>query len=147
MRETFMREALEEAKKAFDLEEVPIGAVVVCDGRVIARGHNLREHLKDPTAHAEILAMRKAAEYLGGWRLHRCELYVTIEPCPMCAGAMVQARLKSVVFGAKDERAGCCGSVYNILQEPKFNHRVEIVSDVLAEECRQLMSEFFKRKR
>ena len=147
MRETFMREALEEAKKACDLEEVPIGAVVVCDGRVIARGHNLREHLKDPTAHAEILAMRKAAEYLGGWRLHRCELYVTIEPCPMCAGAMVQARLKSVVFGAKDERAGCCGSVYNILQEPKFNHRVEIVSDVLAEECRQLMSEFFKRKR
>ena len=147
MRETFMREALEEAKKAFDLEEVPIGAVVVCDGRVIARGHNLRENLKDPTAHAEILAMRKAAEYLGGWRLHRCELYVTIEPCPMCAGAMVQARLKSVVFGAKDERAGCCGSVYNILQEPKFNHRVEIVSDVLAEECRQLMSEFFKRKR
>lgn len=147
MRETFMREALEEAKKAFDLEEVPIGAVVVCDGRVISSGHNLREHLKDPTAHAEILAMRKAAEYLGGWRLHRCELYVTIEPCPMCAGAMVQARLKSVVFGAKDERAGCCGSVYNILQEPKFNHRVEIVSDVLAEECRQLMSEFFKRKR
>ncbi len=147
MRETFMREALEEAKKAFDLEEVPIGAVVVCDGRVIARGHNLRENLKDPTAHAEILAMRKAAEYLGGWRLHRCELYVTIEPCPMCAGAMVQARLKSVVFGAKDERAGCCGSVYNILQEPKFNHRVEIVSDVLAEECRQLMSEFFKKKR
>ena len=114
---------------------------------MIARGHNLREHLKDPTAHAEILAMRKAAEYLGGWRLHRCELYVTIEPCPMCAGAMVQARLKSVVFGAKDERAGCCGSVYNILQEPKFNHRVEIVSDVLAEECRQLMSEFFKKKR
>ena len=147
MREQFMREALAEAKKAFDMEEIPIGAVVVCDGRIIARGHNLREHAKDPTAHAEIVAMRRAAEYLGGWRLHRCDLYVTVEPCPMCAGAIVQARIRDLVFGAKDERAGCCGSVFDIVRESRFNHQVNVTSDVLAEECRQLMRDFFQKKR
>ncbi len=147
MRETFMRAALEEAKLAFEEDEVPIGAVVVCDGRIIARAHNLREHLNDPTAHAEILAMRKAAEYLGGWRLFRCDLYVTVEPCPMCAGAIVQARIANLVYGTSDERAGCCGSVYNLTNEPKFNHKVNVVSGILQKECRELMSSFFKKKR
>ncbi len=147
MRETFMRMALEEAQLAFSEEEIPIGAVVVCDGRVIAKAHNMREQLKDPTAHAEILAMREAARYLGGWRLHRCDLYVTIEPCPMCAGAIVQARIKNLVFGASDEKAGCCGTVYNLLDEAKFNHRVPVTKGVLQEECAKMMSDFFKRKR
>ena len=147
MRETFMREALAEARLAFEEDEVPIGAVVVCDGRIIARAHNMREQLKDPTAHAEILAMRRAAQYLGGWRLHRCDLYVTVEPCPMCAGAMVQARLGSLVFGTTDDKAGCCGTVYNLLDEPRVDHRVTVTKDVLKDECRGIMSEFFRRKR
>ncbi len=142
-----MREALQEARKAFDEDEVPIGAVVVHEGRVISRAHNMREQLHDPTAHAEILAMRAAASYLGGWRLHKCDLYVTVEPCPMCAGAAVQARLNCIVYGAPDEKAGCCGSVYNLLEEPKFNHKVVVVKDILKDECRELMSSFFKRKR
>ena len=142
-----MRAALDEARKAFDEDELPIGAVVVCDGRIIARAHNMREQLHDPTAHAEILAMRAAAAYLGGWRLHRCDLYVTIEPCPMCAGAAVQARINSVVFGAADDKAGCCGTIYNLLNESSFNHKVTVVSGVLEEDCRNLMSEFFRRKR
>ena len=147
MRETFMRAALDEAKLAFDEEEIPIGAVVVCDGRIIARAHNMREQLKDPTAHAEILAMRKAAQYLGGWRLHRCDLYVTVEPCPMCAGAIVQARFNSLVFGAYDEKAGCCGTVYNLCDEPRFNHKLPVTGGILREECAKIMSDFFKRKR
>ncbi len=147
MRETFMRIALEEARAAFDEDEIPIGAVVVCDGRVIAKAHNMREQLKDPTAHAEILAMRKAAQYLGGWRLHRCDLYVTIEPCPMCAGSIVQARINSLVFGATDEKAGCCGTVCNLLNMPSFNHRVPVTGGVMADECARIMSDFFRRKR
>ncbi len=147
MRETFMRAALEEAQKAFDEDEVPIGAVVVCDGRIISRAHNMREQLHDPTAHAEILVLREAARYLGGWRLHRCDLYVTIEPCPMCAGAAMQARIHSVVFGAPDEKAGCCGTVHNLLDEERFNHRAPVTGGVLEAECRKIMSDFFKRKR
>lgn len=142
-----MRIALEEARAAFDEDEIPIGAVVVCDGRVIAKAHNMREQLKDPTAHAEILAMRKAAQYLGGWRLHRCDLYVTIEPCPMCAGSIVQARINSLVFGATDEKAGCCGTVCNLLNMPSFNHRVPVTGGVMADECARIMSDFFRRKR
>ena len=147
VRETFMRAALEEAHKAFDEDEVPIGAVVVCDGRIISRAHNMREKLHDPTAHAEILAMRAAASYLGGWRLHRCDLYVTVEPCPMCAGAIVQARINCLVYGTSDEKAGCCGTVYNLLDEPHFNHRTAVVKGVLQEECHEIMSLFFKRQR
>lgn len=143
----FMRAALEEAQKAFDEDEVPIGAVIVCDGRIIARSHNMREQLKDPTAHAEILAMRNASEYLNGWRLHRCDLYVTVEPCPMCAGAIVQARINTLVYGTADNKAGCCGTIYNLLDEPRFNHRVTVVSNILSDECREMMSSFFKRKR
>ncbi len=147
MREMFMSAALEEAKKAFDEDEVPIGAVVVCDGRIIARAHNMREQLKDPTAHAEVLALRKAAEYLGGWRLFRCDLYVTIEPCPMCSGAIMQARIANLIFGAADERQGCCGTVYDICNDNHFNHKVNVTKGVLESEARELMSSFFKRKR
>lgn len=147
MRETYMRVALEEARLAFEEDEIPIGAVVVCDGRIIARAHNMREQLCDPTAHAEILAMRNAARYLGGWRLHRCDLYVTIEPCPMCAGAIVQARLNSLIYGAADMKAGCCGTVYNLLDEARFNHRVPVTKGILRDECAEIMSEFFRRKR
>lgn len=142
-----MREALNEARKAFDENEIPIGAVVVHEGRIISRAHNMREQWHDPSAHAEILAMRAAANYLGGWRLHGCDLYVTVEPCPMCAGAAVQARIDCIIFGTADERAGCCGSVYNLAEEPKFNHRIHIVKDVLKDECKELMTSFFKRRR
>ncbi|MBM7582556.1 tRNA(adenine34) deaminase [Caldicoprobacter guelmensis] len=145
--EHFMQQALLEAQKAFCLGEVPIGAVIVKEGEIIARGHNLRETEKDPTLHAEMVAIREAARYLGGWRLTGCELYVTIEPCPMCAGAIIQARIQRVVFGALDPKAGCAGSLYNLLQDPRFNHRVEVVGGVMEEECRRIMQEFFRGKR
>lgn len=145
--EHFMQQALLEAQKAYDMGEVPIGAVIVKDGEVIARGHNLRETGKDPTLHAEMVAIREAAQRLGGWRLTGCELYVTIEPCPMCAGAIIQARIQRVVFGALDPKAGCAGSLYNLLQDPRFNHRVEVVGGVMEEECRRIMQEFFREKR
>ena len=143
----FMEQALLEAQKAYDMDEVPIGAVVVKDGEIIARGHNLRETGKDPTLHAEMVAIREAARYLGGWRLTGCELYVTIEPCPMCAGAIIQARIQRVVFGAMDPKAGCAGSLYNLLQDPRFNHQVEVVGGVMEEECRRIMQDFFRKKR
>jgi len=142
-----MQQALLEARKAYDMGEVPIGAVIVKDGKVIARGHNLRETEKDPTLHAEMVAIREAARYLGGWRLTGCELYVTIEPCPMCAGAIIQARIERVVFGAMDPKAGCAGSLYNLLQDPRFNHRVEVVGGVMEEECRRIMQDFFRARR
>nr|MBO2494042.1 tRNA adenosine(34) deaminase TadA [Clostridia bacterium] len=145
--EHFMQQALVEAQKAYDMGEVPIGAVIVKDGEVIARGHNLRETEKDPTLHAEMVAIREAAKHLGGWRLTGCELYVTIEPCPMCAGAIIQARIQRVVFGALDPKAGCAGSLYNLLQDPRFNHRVEVISGVMEEECRRIMQEFFRERR
>jgi len=142
-----MQQALLEARKAYDMGEVPIGAVIVKDGKVIARGHNLRETEKDRTLHAEMVAIREAARYLGGWRLTGCELYVTIEPCPMCAGAIIQARIERVVFGAMDPKAGCAGSLYNLLQDPRFNHRVEVVGGVMEEECRRIMQDFFRARR
>jgi len=142
-----MRQALLEAQKAFCMGEVPIGAVIVKNGEVIARGHNLRETEKDPTLHAEMVAIREAARRLGGWRLTGCELYVTIEPCPMCAGAIIQARIQRVVFGALDSKAGCSGSLYNLLQDPRFNHQAEVVGGVMEEECRRIMQEFFREKR
>ncbi|AZR74346.1 tRNA-specific adenosine deaminase [Anoxybacter fermentans] len=143
----FMQEAIEEAKKAYAIEEVPIGAVVVKDGEVIGRGYNLRERDHDPTAHAEIIAIRDAACWLGGWRLTGCTLYVTIEPCPMCAGAILNARIDRVVYGAKDPKAGCAGSLMNILTDGRFNHQAEVISGLLAEECAELMRSFFKRLR
>ncbi len=145
--EHFMQQALIEAQKAYDMGEVPIGAVIVKDGKIIARGHNLRETEKDPTLHAEMVAIREAAQHLGGWRLTGCELYVTIEPCPMCAGAIIQARIQRVVFGAMDPKAGCAGSLYNLLQDSRFNHRVEVVGGVMEEECRRIMQDFFRERR
>lgn len=142
-----MLEALSEAWRAYLIAEVPIGAVIVKDGKVIARGHNLRESTKDPTAHAEIIAIRKAAEYLGGWRLTGCTMYVTIEPCPMCAGAIYQARFDKLVYGAPDIKAGAAGSLYNIPSDERLNHQLEVVPGVLTEKCANIMSSFFKELR
>lgn len=145
--ETCMREALKEARKAFEEGEVPVGAVVVHEGRVIARAHNQRETLHDPTAHAEMIAITQAAEALETWRLTGCRVYVTLEPCPMCAGALVNARVDEVVFGPWDPKAGACGSVMNVAQAPQLNHRVEVTQGVLEGECGGLLVEFFRSRR
>jgi len=145
--ERFMGWALREAKRAFEEDEVPVGAVVVHEGQVLARAHNRPIHLKDPTAHAEVLALRRAARKLGNYRLTGCTLYVTIEPCAMCAGAITQARLSRVVFGASDPKAGASGSALTVLNHPKLNHRVEINSGVRAEDCARLLREFFRCRR
>jgi len=143
----YMQEAIELARKALETEDVPIGALVVHRGRVIGRGCNQREKLQDPTAHAEILALTAAAEYIGHWRLEDCTLYVTLEPCPMCAGALVQARVSRLVYGAVDGKAGACGSLYEITQDPRLNHQVETVAGVMAEQCAELLQAFFQRRR
>src|SRR3954453_21703335 len=143
----FMREALRQAKKAFAAEEVPVGAVVVRAGRIIARAYNQVELLKDATAHAEMLALTQAESAVGDWRLTDCELYVTKEPCVMCAGALVHARISRVIFGCADERAGAAGSIINVLQMPTLNHRCDISSGVLQNECGAILQEFFKKKR
>lgn len=147
MHEKFMRIAIEEAQKAFLLDEVPVGAIVVKDEIVIARGHNLRETLRDATAHAEIIAIRNACTRLNGWRLFGCDIYVTLEPCPMCAGALVNARVDRVIFGANDFKRGACGSLYNIASDDSLNHKLEIIGGVCAEESRMLLKEFFSKKR
>jgi tRNA(adenine34) deaminase len=143
----FMREALAEARQAALLGEVPIGAVVVSAGRIIGRGHNLRETGGDPTAHAEILALREAASRQRHWRLTGATLYVTLEPCPMCAGALVQARIDRLVFGAFDPKAGAAGSLMNIPRDTRLNHQVEVTTGVMAEECGKILKEFFKERR
>jgi tRNA(adenine34) deaminase len=143
----FMGEALRQAAKALKAEEVPIGAVVVREGRIIARAYNQVELLKDATAHAEMLALTQAEEAVGDWRLNDCTLYVTKEPCPMCAGAIVHVRLARVVFGASDPKAGAAGSVVNLLQFPSLNHRSEITSGVREPECRSLLQDFFAVQR
>ena len=145
--EKFMREALKEAKAAADMGEVPVGAVVVREGEIIARAHNEVEEAGDPTAHAEMLAIRRAAEKLGGWKLPDCDMYVTVEPCSMCAGAIVWARIKKLYIGCLDPKAGACGSVFNIPQEKKLNHYVEIEEGLLADECSGLMKDFFRKIR
>jgi tRNA(Arg) A34 adenosine deaminase TadA len=142
-----MRAALREAGRAAREQEVPVGAVVVRDGRIIARAHNHPIRAHDPTAHAEILAIRRAARRLGNYRLNGCSLYVTIEPCTMCAGAIVHARLERVVFGARDPKAGASGSALKVLNHPKLNHQVEVVSGVLKEECANKLREFFRARR
>jgi tRNA(adenine34) deaminase len=147
MHEMFMRHALQEAQQAMVEDEVPVGAVIVHDGRVIAAAHNQREALHDPTAHAEMIAITQAAEALGSWRLEGCTLYATLEPCPMCAGAIVLARVPTVVFGATDPKAGAVATLYQLLSDPRLNHRCEIVAGVLAEPCGAILSEFFRRKR
>jgi len=143
----FMKEAIKEAKEAFAKDEVPVGAVIVHKGRVIARAHNQVELLNDPTAHAEMIALTQATNYLGSKWLNDAILYVTIEPCSMCAGALVLARIKKIYFGASDPKAGACGSVVNIIDNQKLNHRISVKKGILQEECGLLLSEFFKRKR
>ena len=142
-----MEFALEEAYKAFSTYEVPVGAVIVHDGKVIARGHNKRETLKDPTAHAEMIAIREASKYLNGWRLLGCTMYVTLEPCSMCAGAIINSRIERLVIGAKDPKRGCCGSVINLLNNPNFNHKVQVEYGVLEDKCSSILTDFFKELR
>lgn len=142
-----MRAALEQAQSAWDLGEVPVGAVVVKDGVVIARGYNQPIGRHDPTAHAEIVALRAAAEALGNYRLPGCELYVTLEPCVMCSGAMMHARLARVVYGAADPKTGACGSVVNLFEQEQLNHHAEAVGGVLADECGQVLKDFFAARR
>jgi len=143
----FMREALREAGLAYHKGEIPIGAVLVCDGRIIARAHNRREQLSDPTAHAEVLVLREAGRLRGDWRLPGTTLYVTIEPCPMCAGALVQARVERLVYAAPDTKAGAVESLYHITSDERLNHRLKVAGGVLAEEAADLMRRFFKNKR
>lgn len=146
-RERFMRQAITQAKKAEKLMEVPIGCVIVYEGKVIARGYNRRNTDKNTLSHAELNAIRKASKKLGDWRLEGCTLYVTLEPCQMCAGALVQSRIDQVVIGSMNPKAGCAGSVLNLLQVDKFNHQVEITRGVLEEECSKMLSDFFRELR
>lgn len=145
--ERFMREALKEARAADAADEVPVGAVVVREERVIGRGHNQRQQLADPTAHAEMLALTAASAGVRDWRLSGCTLYVTLEPCAMCAGAIVLARIERLVFGADDPKAGACGSLYTITTDPRSNHQVSLCRGVLENECRDLLQAFFRRQR
>jgi len=145
--ESFMRESLGEAEKARGEGEVPIGCVAVYNGEIIARSHNRRETWADPTAHAEMIALREAARKLGRWRLGGVSLYVTLEPCAMCAGALVLARVDRLVYGPRDPKAGACGSVLDVVRDPRLNHRVEVVSGVLEEESRSILKNFFAKRR
>ncbi len=145
--EAGMRAALRDAAASAKADEVPVGCVIVHDGQIIGRGHNQTESLQDATAHAEILAIGAASNALGSWRLLDCTLYVTLEPCAMCAGAIVLARIGRLVYGAADPKAGACGSVLDVIHEPRLNHRVEVTSGVLADECGQRLKEFFAAKR
>lgn len=145
--EKYMREAIKQAKKAAAIGEVPIGCVIVRDGTILARGYNRRNIERSTLAHAEIIAIKKASKKLQDWRLEDCELYVTLEPCPMCAGAIVQARIPKVVIGAMNPKAGCAGSILDLLQEKRFNHQVDKVIGVLQEQCSQMMQDFFRELR
>lgn len=145
--EYWMDEAIQEALKAEAIGEVPIGAVIVYQNEIVGRGHNLRETTFDGTAHAEMIAIRQASEALGAWRLLDCTLYVTLEPCPMCAGAIVQTRVPTVVYGTRDPKAGCAGTLMNLLQEPRFNHRTEVVEGIRQEACAALLTSFFRQLR
>lgn len=143
----YMKEAKRQARKAYSLGEVPIGCVIVHEGKIIGRGYNRRNTDKNTLAHAEITAIRKASKVIGDWRLEECTLYVTLEPCQMCAGAIVQARIPRVVMACMNPKAGCAGSILNILDMPQFNHQVEVVSGVMEEECSRMLKEFFKELR
>ncbi len=145
--EYWMAFAFKEAEKAYREGEVPVGAVIVFDNQIIARGYNLTERLQDPTAHAEMIAITAAAEYLGSRRLLDCSLYVTMEPCPMCAGAIVLARIPKLVFGAVDPKSGSCGTLFNIVQDERLNHRVEVISGILEKKCSLILSDFFQKLR
>jgi tRNA(adenine34) deaminase len=145
--EKFMVQALKEAEKSANFDEVPVGAVIVKEGKIIARGHNLRERNNDPTAHAEIVAIRKACKKLKSWRLEGCTIYVTIEPCSMCAGTLLWSRIQRIVYGAKDPKGGALGSSYSLFEVKNINHRPEITGGVLEERCSTLMTSFFRSKR
>ena len=147
MEDIFMKEALKEAKKAYEKEEVPVGAVIVKDGKIISRAYNLKESKKDTTCHAEILAIKKACKKLDSWRLEGCTMYVTLEPCPMCTGALIQTRIDKVVIGTMDYKTGACGSVLNLSNDYKFNHKIEIETGIMQEECEKILQEFFKNLR
>jgi tRNA(adenine34) deaminase len=147
MHDDYMRLALAEAQQAFDEDEVPIGAVIVHQERVIASAHNQREQLRDPTAHAEMIAITQAAEAMGSWRLDDCLLYVTLEPCPMCAGAILQARIPWLIYGVADPKAGAVHTLYRLLADARLNHRCQTASGVLAEPCAEILRRFFQRKR
>lgn len=145
--ERYMREALKQAKKAYALGEVPIGCVIVHDGKIIGRGYNRRNTDKSTLSHAEIIAIKKASKAVGDWRLEECTLYVTLEPCQMCAGAIVQSRIRRVVMGCRNPKAGCAGSILNLLQIPEFNHQVEIEEGVRGPECSEMIKDFFRSLR
>lgn len=145
--EKYMREAIKQARKAYAIGEVPIGCVIVYEGKIIGRGYNRRTIDKNPLAHAELIAIKKASKKMGDWRLEDCTLYVTLEPCQMCSGAIVQARMKKVVVGCMNPKAGCAGSILNLLQVEQFNHQVELETGVLQEECSLMMKNFFKELR
>ena len=145
-KEKFMKEALKEAKKAYEKLEVPVGAVIVKNGKIIARAHNLKETKKDTTKHAEILAIEKASKKLNAWRLLDCEMYITLEPCSMCAGAIINSRIKKIYIGALDEKTGAAGSVLNLF-DYKFNHKVEVEKGILQKECEKVLKDFFKELR
>ena len=145
--EKYMREAIKQAKKAYEMNEVPIGCVIVCEDKIIGRGYNRRTTDKNPLAHAEMIAIKKASKKVGDWRLEDCTMYVTLEPCQMCSGAIVQSRRKRVVVGCMNAKAGCAGSILNLLQMDEFNHQVELEKGVLEEECSLLMKNFFKELR
>lgn len=147
LHEKFMKEALKEAKKAYDKEEIPVGAIIVKDGKIIARAHNLKEEKKDTTYHAEIYAIKKASKKINAWRLTDCEMYVTLEPCSMCAGAIINARISKVYIGTDDPKTGACGSVLNLFEDYTFNHKVEVEKGILNNECTQILKRFFKELR
>ena len=147
IKEKFMKEALKEATKAYNKLEVPVGAVIVKDGQIIARAHNVKETKKDTTKHAEIIAIQKASKKIDAWRLSECEMFVTLEPCSMCAGAMIGSRLKKVYIGTMDEKTGACGSVLNLLEDYTFNHKVEVETGILQKECETILKDFFKELR
>ena len=143
----WMQYALVEAVKAYDNDEVPVGAIIIKDGSIIAKGYNQKELLKDATAHAEIIAITSASNYLQDWRLNDCDMYVTMEPCAMCSGAIINSRIKAVYFGVYDQGAGCCGSLYQICQDPRMNHQTTVRGGILEEESKILLQDFFKLKR
>ena len=143
-KEKFMKEALKEAKKAYEKLEIPVGAVIVKEGKIIARAHNLKESKHDTTKHAEILAIQKASKKLESWRLIDCDMYVTLEPCSMCAGALINARIRKLYIGTLDEKTGACGSVLNLFEDYKFNHKVEVEKGIMQKECEEILKNFFK---
>lgn len=145
--EKFMKEALKEAQKALTKAEVPVGAIIVKEGKIIARAHNIKEQKQDGTMHAEIIAIKKASKKLNNWRLTDCEMYITLEPCTMCAGAIISSRIKKVYFGTNDPKAGAVGSVLNLFEDYTFNHKVEYEKNILEEECRNILQDFFKKLR